>query len=113
MRGRICGKIVAGFKKIVHFRADAAGKTDYAKQQDSDPQLDCILAALGGRDNIENIDCCATRLRLNVVNVEAVNKDMLKLAGAVGVIIKDKNVQVVFGPQVGEVKTRLAQYISR
>ena len=43
-----------------------------------------ILNGLGGNGNIENLDCCATRLRVTVKDPEAVNDAMLKRSGAAG-----------------------------
>ncbi|MGF1736630.1 N-acetylglucosamine-specific PTS transporter subunit IIBC [Photobacterium satsumensis] len=56
------------------------------------------LNALGGKDNLTDIDACITRLRLSVVNVSKINKAQLTQLGAKGVInVGDNNVQVVVG----------------
>lgn len=67
-----------------------------------------ILNALGGKENIENLDNCVTRLRLVVVDADEVNEDALKELGAIGVMKLDKhNVQVIIGTRVGTVKSQL------
>ncbi|WP_088067953.1 N-acetylglucosamine-specific PTS transporter subunit IIBC [Gottfriedia luciferensis] len=59
------------------------------------------LQALGGKENLTNIDNCTTRLRLQVKDASKVNESLLKKAGARGVIkLDDKNVQVVVGTNV-------------
>ncbi|MGG0176027.1 N-acetylglucosamine-specific PTS transporter subunit IIBC [Gottfriedia acidiceleris] len=59
------------------------------------------LQALGGKENLTNIDNCTTRLRLQVKDASKVNEALLKKAGARGVIkLDDKNVQVVVGTNV-------------
>lgn len=70
-----------------------------------------LLEGLGGIENIENLDCCATRLRVKVYDSEKVNTEMLKASGAAGVIKKDGGVQVVFGPRVSVIKSELEEYI--
>ena len=71
-----------------------------------------ILNGLGGKENIENLDCCATRLRVTVKNGDAVNDAMLKRSGAAGVIRRGNGVQVVYGPQVSVIKSELEDYIA-
>ncbi|CAG7622420.1 glucose PTS transporter subunit IIA [Paenibacillus allorhizosphaerae] len=57
-----------------------------------------ILQALGGKENIKNIEACITRLRLTLVNDRQMDTAALKLLGAAGVIrLGGGNVQVVFG----------------
>ena len=57
------------------------------------------LAALGGRDNLRNVDACATRLRLEVVDNAKVDEAALRSLGAHGVLSMGAGlVQVVVGP---------------
>ncbi len=58
-----------------------------------------ILAALGGPDNIIEIEPCITRLRTEVKDPSLVNEAALKAAGAHGVISAGQVVQVVVGPE--------------
>ena len=60
-----------------------------------------VLAAVGGKGNVANVDYCATRLRFEVKDSTAVNEKAVKAAGAAGVIRPSKNAcQVVIGPKV-------------
>ena len=60
-----------------------------------------VLAAVGGKDNVANVDYCATRLRFEVKDSTAVNEKAVKAAGAAGVIRPSKTAcQVVIGPKV-------------
>ena len=70
-----------------------------------------ILEGLGGLENIEDLDCCATRLRVKIKDMEIVNSDILKQSGAAGVIKKGEGVQVVYGPRVTVIKSELEDYI--
>ena len=70
-----------------------------------------ILEALGGKDNIKSLDCCATRLRVAVNNPDIVSEIALKETGAAGVIKKGEGVQVIYGPKVTVIKSELENYI--
>ena len=60
-----------------------------------------ILEGLGGKDNIESVDHCITRLRLEVKDRLLVDEKKIKSSGASGVIRPGKTaVQVVIGPKV-------------
>lgn len=72
-----------------------------------------ILRGLGGRENIENIDACATRLRVTVKNPGLVTDALLKKSGAAGVIRRGDGIQVVYGPQVSVIKSELEEHIDR
>lgn len=56
-----------------------------------------ILEALGGRENIEDVDACITRLRVSVKDSEKVNKDVLKQVGAAAVLDVKGGIQAIYG----------------
>ncbi len=65
-----------------------------------------IINLLGGRDNIEDVDACMTRLRVSVKDVAQVgDENAWKQAGAMGLIIKDSGVQAVYGPKADVLKS--------
>lgn len=70
-----------------------------------------IVCGLGGRENIKNVDCCATRLRVTVNDSALVNDALLKKSGAAGVIRRGSGVQVVYGPQVSVIKSELDEFL--
>lgn len=70
-----------------------------------------ILSGLGGRDNISDIDCCATRLRITVKNSSLTDDSLLKKSGASGVIHKGNGVQIIYGPQVSVIKSHFEDYL--
>ena len=60
-----------------------------------------VLAAIGGKGNVANVDYCATRLRFEIKDHTAVDEKAVKKAGAAGVIRPSKTAcQVVIGPKV-------------
>lgn len=92
--------------------------TDLTSEQvsgDSDKteQARTIIAGLGGATNIDEVDYCATRLRIRVKDPAAASDDAIKKAGVAGVIRpSDRSVQVVIGPQVEFVYDEVARLLS-
>lgn len=70
-----------------------------------------IIGALGGAENLENVDCCATRLRVTVKDENSVNQDTLKKTGAKGVVAKGKGIQVIYGPDVTIIKNEIEEIV--
>ena len=70
-----------------------------------------ILRGLGGKKNISDVDCCATRLRCTVVKSELVNDAVLKATGATGVVHKGNGVQIIYGPKVTVIKSNFEDYL--
>lgn len=70
-----------------------------------------IIKGLGGKSNLSDIDCCATRLRITVIEPDLVEDSLLKQSGASGVIHKGNGVQVVYGPQVAVIKSNLEDFL--
>lgn len=56
-----------------------------------------IIEALGGQDNLEDVDACITRLRVSVHDPAKVDKQALKSLGAVDVFEVAGGVQAVYG----------------
>ena len=67
----------------------------------ADDKAGKLIAAIGGRQNIIGLDCCATRLRLELADSAAVDEKACRAAGALGVIITGaRSCQVVIGVTV-------------
>jgi PTS system N-acetylglucosamine-specific IIC component len=84
------------------------------KDEDMEAVASHYLTALGGGANLQQIDACITRLRLEVADMSQVNDKALKSLGAAGIVkLNDKNLQVVLGPQAeiiaGAMKTVLGR----
>ena len=74
--------------------------------------MNAILDGLGGRENIQTLDNCVTRLRVEVKDSDAVNEGMLKAAGAKAVVRPGAgSVQVVIGLKVQKVADELRKMI--
>ncbi len=70
-----------------------------------------ICRGLGGKKNISDVDCCATRLRCTVHKSDLVDDALLKSTGASGVVHKGNGVQVIYGPRVTVIKSNLEDYL--
>ncbi|GCE09021.1 PTS transporter subunit EIIC [Dictyobacter aurantiacus] len=66
-----------------------------------------VLSALGGKENIESLEGCITRLRTFVNQPDMIDEPRLKSLGASGVIKKGKIVQVVMGTQSDRIASRI------
>lgn len=72
-----------------------------------------IIEALGGKDNLEDVDACITRLRVSVHDASKVDKPMLKQLGAVDVFEVAGGVQAVYGGKAVLYKTEINTIIGR
>ena len=93
------------------FKAKTGVGPDGSSPAVSDPVSALILKGLGGKANLSDVDCCATRLRVTVIDAEQVSDALLKQSGASGVIHKGNGVQVVYGPQVAVIKSNLVDFM--
>lgn len=65
-----------------------------------------IIALLGGRQNIELVDACMTRLRVTVKDVDKVaDLAQWKAEGAMGLVKKDNGIQAIYGPKADIIKS--------
>ncbi len=90
--------------------AQADGTTSADKE---DARSEAITRGLGGKKNISDVDCCATRLRCTVHEPGRVNDSILKATGASGVVHKGNGVQVIYGPNVTVIKSNLEDYLEK
>lgn len=108
------GREEEGEETKLYTRADVdARKSEANSAQDSSSSTSAVIVkGLGGKGNIRDIDCCATRLRVTVNDSGKVSEQLLKQSGAAGVIKKGNGVQVIYGPKVTVIKSDLDDYMS-
>jgi glucose-like phosphotransferase system IIB component len=70
-------------------------------------RLEEMLSALGGKENIEKMDACITRLRLEVKDPSKIDERKLRELGALGIVKMGKAVQVVFGTTAESIEAGL------
>lgn len=87
--------------------------TDAAPRGDFHATAERFVEALGGRENIVELDNCATRLRMEIADVARVDDAALKRAGAAGTIKPGgHSVQVVYGLNVQFVKDAMEDVLA-
>ena len=96
-------------KADVNARKEA--QNDGAASEDA--MSEAITRGLGGKKNISDVDCCATRLRCTVHDAARVSDSILKATGASGVVHKGNGVQVIYGPNVTVIKSNLEDYLEK
>ncbi|MEB5704686.1 PTS transporter subunit EIIC [Pantoea anthophila] len=78
------------------------------QQVAADERTQVIISGLGGQANIEDVDCCFTRLRVRVREMNQVVDQTLMSTGANGVNrVSEHDVQVIYGPQVEKVASEV------
>lgn len=70
-----------------------------------------VIAALGGKENIVELDCCATRLRVTLHDGALIDEALLKETGARAVIRRGNGVQVIYGPHVTIIKNEVEEIL--
>lgn len=98
------------------YKDKQAGKAPASQSQAQSPnaqyrkQAAIYLEAVGGRDNVEKVNNCATRLRLTVKDPSLVGSDAaFKAGGAHGVVRKGNALQVIVGLDVPQVKEQFEE----
>ena len=86
-------------------------KNGNAETNEKDEISAMITRGLGGKANISDVDCCATRLRCTVYDSKLVKEATLKATGASGVVYKGNGVQIIYGPHVTVIKSNLEEYL--
>ncbi len=109
--GRTAGEEVKLYRRS-DVDAKKNGEASAGASASEDTLSTGICQGLGGRENISDVDCCATRLRCTVHDVSLVNDARLKATGASGVIHKGNGVQIIYGPRVTVIKSDLEDYLS-
>ncbi|ALV21788.1 glucose-specific PTS transporter subunit IIBC [Carnobacterium antarcticum] len=100
---------------ILKFNFKTPGRTDKLEVAESKEKPEGralnIINALGGEENLVNVDNCATRLRVTVKDGTKVNEAQLQETGSKGVVIKGNGVQVIYGPQVTVIKNEVTELL--
>ncbi|CDE34217.1 pTS system glucose subfamily IIA component [Ruminococcus sp. CAG:403] len=95
----------------LYTRQDMSKKQECATHSEVDQTSMLLLKGLGGKQNLSDVDCCATRLRITVKDSSFIKEEYLKKSGASGVIRKGNGVQIVYGPQVSVIKSNLEDFL--
>ena len=100
---------------ILKFNYQTPGheKDNATPVNNADNKSQQILDGLGGLENISDLSCCATRLRVTLHRPSKLNKQKLLATGAAAVVANGDGVQIVYGPEVTVIHARLQDYIAQ
>ena len=70
-----------------------------------------IYEAVGGIQNIKNIDNCFTRLRIVVDSLDLVDEEKLKETGSKGLVKRGNEIQIIYGVNVNKFRKSLEDYL--
>ena len=100
---------------ILKFNYQTPGheKDNAAPVNNADNKSQQILDGLGSLENISDLSCCATRLRVTLHRPSKLNKEKLLATGAAAVVANGDGVQIVYGPEVTVIHARLQDYIAQ
>jgi len=99
--------------RLGNYIEEEGSQTGQAVSNDQDGSLaNVVIGLLGGKENIEEVDACMTRLRVTIKDVNLVASEQeWKLNGALGLIIKGKGVQAIYGPKADVLKSDIQDRI--
>ena len=95
---------------------DSNESTDGESQPNisEDQQVQGIISALGGVENIVDVDACMTRLRVTVKDPTLVGTEAeWTMLGALGLIKKDTGIQAVYGPKADVLKSDINDVLGK
>ncbi|MCF0112322.1 MAG: PTS transporter subunit EIIC [Erysipelotrichaceae bacterium] len=90
---------------------DTSNDKEPAKAFDPSNDIKYIVEGLGGKENINTVDNCFTRLRVNVKDETLVNDELINKTSNSGIIRNGNDIQVVYGMQVPEIKNQVKEYL--
>lgn len=101
----------------LYTKADYQAKGENQPKESGNDELrriaPLVLESLGGSENIENIDACITRLRVEVKDAKKVDKNELKKLGASGVLEISGGVQAIFGGKSDTLKNYIKEIMNK
>lgn len=75
--------------------------------------INALIKALGGAENIDQISACITRLRVSVKDFHLVDNKALKTLGAVDAIKVGSTIQAIFGTKSAEYAEELKALLNK
>nr|WP_077702956.1 PTS transporter subunit IIBC [Virgibacillus dokdonensis] len=77
-----------------------------------DEEVVAIVNMLGGKENIDEVDACMTRLRVSLKDVEQVAPEAVwKKTGAMGLVVRGTGIQAIYGPKADVLKSKVIDYL--
>ena len=84
------------------------------KEKKYDEIAKIVVEALGGKQNIKNVDNCITRLRIDLGDIKIIDKTLLQTSGCTGIFFPaDKHIHIVYGPLVEFVRNAVDEELEK
>ncbi|MCF0113941.1 MAG: PTS transporter subunit EIIC [Erysipelotrichaceae bacterium] len=90
---------------------DTSNDAEPAKAFDPTNDIKFIVEGLGGKDNINTVDNCFTRLRVNVKDPSLVNDEIINKTSNSGIMKNGTDIQIIYGMQVPEIKNQVKEFL--
>lgn len=96
---------------ITKFNFKTPGREDNEAVQtvEASERAETIIKGLGGKENIDTVDCCATRLRVTINDEHLFNEDLIKTTESRGIVKKGTGIQIIYGPHVTTIKNEVEE----
>lgn len=106
---------------IKKFNLKTPGRAIEGTENDKEPEkkLDvknteeimCIIEGLGGKENINTVDNCFTRLRVNVKDAALVRDEIINKTPNSGIVKKDNDIQIIYGLHVPDIRKAVEELL--
>ena len=93
--------------------AEKQGAVAAAPAEGVDAGIADLVAGLGGKDNIEELENCFTRLRVNVKNPDLIDENLINHVPNSGINRNGNNIQIIFGMKVAEMRDKVENAIEK
>lgn len=93
--------------------APSASTPAPAAEGGGDPMALTIIKALGGKANINTVENCITRLRVNMVDPSLVDEALINTTKPKGIVRKDNDIQIVYGLEVADVRRAVDEALEK
>ncbi|QQK07277.1 PTS transporter subunit EIIC [Miniphocaeibacter halophilus] len=96
---------------------DVADNENELQEVSMDSKVDFSLGAevikgLGGKENITSINNCISRLRVDIINMDKLDEDILKRTGSMGIVRpSDTHIHVIYGPKVEKIANAVKEVL--
>lgn len=99
---------------IKKFNLKTPGRAIEGTEEDKEPdrkidvknkeEIMCIINGLGGRENINTVDNCFTRLRVNVKDASLIKEELINRTPNSGIVKKENDIQIIYGLHVPDIR---------
>lgn len=71
-----------------------------------------ILENVGGKENVLDVECCVTRLRLELIDASIINEENIRKTGAKGIMkFSDSEIQIIIGSNVNKITKEMKELL--